>query len=130
MSYLCGSAVGPIDENHRKRDTSQYRPREGVIDTVSFSTQVRIAKQSVHGIDVVFDGSAAPTVTTDMGQSELAAAEKHADHPHQRFNSSLITDDGAALQHSIQQSHSVFAVHQNNSDPLPQSLRRRRCSGQ
>ena len=30
-------AVGPVDENHRSRDPSQHRARQGAIDTVSFA---------------------------------------------------------------------------------------------
>ena len=36
---------------------------------------MRIAQQSVHGLDVVFDERATRTVTAEMGQGELAAAE-------------------------------------------------------
>ena len=46
-------AVGPIDENHRTREASQHRPRQGRIHAASFSMQVGIAQQLVHGLDVV-----------------------------------------------------------------------------
>ena len=48
-------AAGPVHGNHRTRAPLQNRPRQSALDSVSIPIQVTIARQSVHGLDVVFD---------------------------------------------------------------------------
>ena len=89
------------------RDITQYRPRQGAIDTVSFPMQMTIAEQSVHGLDVAFDEGASGAVTPEMGQGEPATAGQRVDDPHQGMLPGLMADDGVALQTFFQQSHRV-----------------------
>ena len=116
-------AVGPIDENHRTRDTTQYRPRQGAIDIVSFPMQMTIAEQSVYGLDVVFDEGTSGAVTPEMGQGEPAAAEQSVDDPHQGMLPGLMADDGVALQPFFQQSHCVHAVLSDSDDGAGTTIR-------
>ena len=97
-SLVREGVVGPIAENHRTRDTAQYRPRRGTIDTVSFPMQMTIAEQSVHALDVVFDEGTPRVVTLAMGQGEPATVEQRGDDPHQGTLAGLMTDDGVAPQ--------------------------------
>ena len=115
--------VGPVDENHRTRDTSQHRPRQGAINTVSFPMQVPIAQQSVHRLDVVFDESPTRTVTPQMGQGEPTAAEQRTDDSHQCPRSGLMADDAIALQPFFQQAHRVHAVLSDSNDGIATTIR-------
>ena len=102
--------VCAIDEDHRSRDASQYRPRQGPKDTVSFAIQVPIAQQSVHGLYVVFDKGATCAVMAEVDQCDLAALDHRPYDPYQRLNSGLLTDDGVVLQPFVQQARRVHTV--------------------
>jgi len=116
-------AIAPIDDDDGALGARKKHRAERGVDSPALVVKMRIAKQAVDGLDVMFDEGIAASRPAEVGQCEFPAVEQSLDDPQESVLSGPVADNGIAFEPGIQQANGVHAALSENDGGVVTTIR-------